>query len=388
MHGLKTVRVGSIDGIDIKLDWSVLVIFWLLTWSLAAAGLPSLASGYSASEYWPAALATTVAFFAALLAHELAHCVVARHQGLPVRDITLWLLGGVSAIEQEPKTPSGDLRIAIAGPATSIVVGLAGLGAAALFSAAGVAGLLVACAAWLGSVNLLLALFNLIPAAPLDGGRVLRAIRWRQTGDRTRAAIDAAHAGRAFGFILIALGFLEFVLGADVSGLWLVLLGWFLLSASRSEEEQVRMTRGLGTTRVRDLMTADPITVRDDMSVDEVLHDYVLARHCSSFPVLDGAGRLAGLVTLGRLRSVPPSHRTSTRVSEIAWPVADITIATPDEPVLDVLGRSKAGGDGRIVVTRGDAVVGIVSPTDITRVLQFADVERVDHSADSANSAG
>ena len=249
MHGLKTVRVGSIDGIDIKLDWSVLVIVWLLTWSLAAAGLPSLTSGYSASEYWLAAIATTLAFFASLLAHELGHCVVARHQGLQVRDITLWLLGGVSAIEQEAKTPSGDLRIAIAGPATSIGFGLAGLGAAALFSAAGVAGLLVACAAWLGSVNILLALFNLIPAAPLDGGRVLRAIRWRQTGDRTRAAIDAAHAGRAFGFVLIALGFFEFVIGADVSGLWLVLLGWFLLSASRSEEEQVRMTRDLGTTR-------------------------------------------------------------------------------------------------------------------------------------------
>jgi Zn-dependent protease/CBS domain-containing protein len=384
MHGLKTVRVGSIDGIDIKLDWSVLVIFWLLTWSLAAAGLPSLASGYSASEYWPAALATTFAFFASLLAHELAHCVVARRQGLHVRDITLWLLGGVSAIEEEPQTPSGDLRIAIAGPATSIVFGLVGLGAAALLSAAGVAGLLVACAAWLGSVNLLLAVFNLIPATPLDGGRVLRAIRWRQTGDRTRAAIDAARAGRAFGFVLVALGFLEFVLGADVSGLWLVLLGWFLLSASRSEEEQVRMTRDLGTTRVRDLMTENPITVRDDMSVDEVLHDYVLARHCSSFPVLDRAGRLAGLVTLGRLRSVPPSHRTARRVSEIAWPVADITIATPDEPILDVLRRSKAGGDARIVVTRGDAVVGIVSPTDITRALQFADVERVGHSTNSA----
>jgi Zn-dependent protease/CBS domain-containing protein len=373
MHGFKSVRVGSIDGIEVKLDWSVLVIFWLLTWSLAEAGLPNLASGYRTSEYWLAAVATTVAFFASLLAHEMGHCIVARRQGLRVRDITLWLLGGVSTIEEEAQTPSGDLRIAIAGPATSLALGLAALGTAALLDAAGVAELLYACAVWLGSVNILLALFNLVPAAPLDGGGVLRAIRWRQTGDRTRATLDAARAGRGFAFVLIVLGFFEFLVGADVSGLWFVLLGWFLLTASRAEEMQARMRRDLATMHVRDLMTADPITVRNDMSVDEVLHDYVLARHCSSFPVLDDASRLAGLVTLGRLRSVPPAHRATTRVSEIAWPLADLTIAAPDEPILDVLRRSTDGGDGRILVSRGDAVVGIVSPTDITRAMQFAD---------------
>jgi Zn-dependent protease/CBS domain-containing protein len=377
MHGLKAVRVGSIDGIGIKLDWSVLVIFWLFTWSLAAAGLPSLASGYRASEYWLAALVTTVAFFASLLAHELSHCVVARRQGLHVRDITLWLLGGVSTIEQEPQTPSADLRIALAGPGTSLALGIAGLAVAALLEATNLPGLLVACAVWLGSVNILLALFNIVPAAPLDGGRVLRAIRWRQTGDRTRAALDAARAGRVFAFVLMTLGFFEFLFGADVSGLWFVLLGWFLLSASRAEEMQIHLTRDLAKTRVRDLMSTDPITVRDDMTVHEVLHDYVLARHCSTFPVLDDTRRLAGLVTLGRLRSVPPARRASTRVSAIAWPVAALTIAGPDELILDVLRRSAAGGDGRILACDADTVVGIVSPTDITRALQFADVERV-----------
>ncbi len=124
-------------------------------------------------------------------------------------------------------------------------------------------------------------------------------------------------------------------------------------------------------------MTADPITVRNDLNVDEVLHDYVLARHCSTFPVLDDSGRLAGLVTLGRLRSVPPARRATTRISEIAWPVEDLTIAAPDELILGVLRRSSAGGDGRILACRADKVVGIVSPTDITRALQFAEIERV-----------
>ena len=373
MHGIKGVRVGSVAGIVIKLDWSVLVIFWLLTWSLAEGGLPDLAPGYGTAGYWLAALATTAAFFASLLAHELSHSVVARRQGIQVRDITLWLLGGMSALEQEPATPSDDLRIAIAGPATSLVLGVAALGAGAVLVATGAPELVYACAIWLGSVNLILAVFNLVPAAPLDGGRVLRAIRWRSTGDRTRAEIDAAHAGRVFAFVLIALGFFELLVGADLSGLWLVLLGWFLLSASRVEEMQARLTRDLGTTRVRDLMTANPITVRDTMHVDEVLHDYVLARHCSSFPVLDASGQCAGLVTLGRLRSVAPAQRASTPVAAVSWPLDDLTIAAPDELLLGVLRRSKPGGDSRIVVCEGASVVGIISPTDITRALQVVD---------------
>jgi Zn-dependent protease/CBS domain-containing protein len=377
MHGLKAFRIGSVDGVEIKLDWSVLVIFWLLTWSLASAGLPNLTAGYRTPEYWLAAVATTAAFFASLLAHEISHCVLARRQGLHVRDITLWLLGGISTIEQEPKTPSGELRMALAGPATSLAIGLAVLGCAALGVAVGVPQLVVACAVWLGSVNLLLAVFNIVPAAPLDGGRVLRAIRWRQTGDRTRAAVDAARAGRAFAFVLISLGFLELLFGADISGIWFVLLGWFLLSASRAEELQALASRSLATTKVRDLMTSEPITVRAEMTVDQVLHDYVLARHCSTFPVLDERGHLVGLVTLGRLRSVPSARRATTRASEIAWPVDDLTIADPDELILDVLHRGRAGGDGRVVVCRSDAVVGIVSPTDITRALQVADVEHV-----------
>ena len=376
MHGFRSVRLGTIDGVDIRVDWSILVIFWLLLWSLAAAGLPELASGYRTAEYWAAAGATTVAFFASLLAHELSHCVAARRQGLHVRDVTLWLLGGVSTIEEEPATPSGDLRIAIAGPAASLALGLASLAAAGLFAALDLPKLLTACAVWLGSVNLLLALFNLVPAAPLDGGRVLRAVRWHRTGDRTRAALDAARAGRVFGFFLVALGFLEFLLGTDVSGLWFVLLGWFLISASRTEEMQIHLTHDLATTRVSDLMTADPITVRDDTSVDAVLHDYVLARHCSTFPVLDAADRLTGLVTLGRLRSVPAQQRATTPVTAIAWPVADLTIATPDELIVDVFRRSMAGGDGRIVVCQGDTLIGIVSPTDVTRALQVADIRR------------
>ncbi len=377
MHGIKGFRIGSIAGLDIKLDWSILIIFWLLTWSLAASGLPAFTAGYGTAQYWVAAVATTVAFFVSLLAHELSHCVVARRHGIHVRDVTLWLLGGVSRLEQEPPTPSADLRIALAGPAMSFALGAGAFGVAVLLVALGAPDLVTSCAVWLASVNIILAVFNLVPAAPLDGGRVLRSIRWRQTGDRARATIDAARAGRVFAFVLVGLGFFEFLVGVDVSGLWFVLLGWFLLSASRVEEMQARMTRSLGTTRVRDLMTPDPISVPGTISVHDALHDYVLARHCSSFPVLAADGGCTGLVTLGRMRSVRPELRTTTPVSAISWTLVDLTTAAPDELLLDVLRRSKPGGDGRILVCEGAAVVGIISPTDITRALQAIDAETV-----------
>jgi Zn-dependent protease/CBS domain-containing protein len=376
MPGFKSVRIGAIDGIVIRLDWSVLLISALFVWSLAASGLPEMASGYSAAAYWIAAAVTTFAFFTSLLAHELSHCFVARHQGLPVRDVTLWLLGGVSTIEREPQTPTGDLRIAVAGPAMSFGIGVVVLGIAGISAATGMSELLTACALWLGSVNLVLAVFNLVPAAPLDGGRVLRAIRWRQTHDRSRAAIDAARAGRVFAFALIGLGLVEFLFGITVSGLWFLLLGWFVLNAAQAEETQVHLTQDLASTRVHDVMTADPITVRDNLSVDEVLHDYVLARHCSTFPVVDDAGRLAGLATLGRLRAVPAGRRADTRIADIAWPVDDLTISSPDELILDVLRRETPGGDGRILVCSGTTVAGIVSPSDIARAIRLADLER------------
>jgi len=373
------MRLGSVRGIPIKAEWSLLVIFGLLTWSLASAGLPEIAPGYTAIEYWVAAGVTTAAFLGSLLAHELSHSVVARRRSIPVRDITLWLLGGVSRIEAEPSTPSDDLRIALAGPGASIGVAFLAFVTAFVFAVAGAPGLLVACLVWLASINVLLAVFNLVPAAPLDGGRVLRAFLWRHSGDRVHAAISATRAGRAFAYVLVVAGFAEFVFVASVSGLWLVLLGWFLLTASRAEETQIRMNRDLAGVRVCDVMTADPVTVPGDLSDEDVLHDYMLGRHCSSFPVVDRTGRLVGLVTLRQLRAVPAGRRASARADEMAVPLSEVPQATPEELMLDVLHRtSTARGDGRILVLRGGHLVGIVSPTDVARLVEVAEPQARD----------
>jgi Zn-dependent protease/predicted transcriptional regulator len=363
------VRIGSIDGIPVKADWSLLVILWLLTWSLATGGLPALASGYSSGAYWLAAVLTSIAFFGSLLAHELSHSLVARRHGIQVRDITLWLLGGVSQLSKEPDNPADDFRVAFAGPLASLVFAAVSFVIGAVLDVAGASSLVVACFMWLATVNLILGLFNLIPAAPLDGGRVLRAILWRRTGDRTRASLSATKSGRVFGYILVALGFVE-LLSSTWSGLWLVLLGWFLLGSAHAEENQIKLGRDLGGLRVRDVMTSHPITVPADTDVDTVLHDYVLRCHCSSFPVVDSGGQVVGLVTLSRLRSLAAHHRATSRVGDIAIPRKDVLQAGPDEMLLDVLRRGD-GSDSRILVFDDGALVGIVSAGDVMRAYNY-----------------
>ena len=282
--------------------------------------LPELAPGYSTAEYWIAGSVTAVLFLAGLLAHELSHSLVAIRRGIHVRDITLWLLGGIATIEDEPESPQDELAIVLAGPAASIAVGVVALLVAAVADGLGDAPLFVATVAWLGSINLVLAVFNLAPAAPLDGGRVLRAWLWRRHGDRVRAARTAARAGETFAHVLIALGILELFFGAGVSGVWAILLGWFLLGAARAEKAQLEMEAQLAGLRVKDVMTPDPVTAPASITVDELLDSYVLRYRCTSFPLVadDGQHRRPGDARTLPGRDAPPACRNSCERGRMA----------------------------------------------------------------------
>jgi Zn-dependent protease/CBS domain-containing protein len=364
-------------GIPLLVNWSVLVIAGVLATDLAVVALPDLADGYSTVEYWIVAVATALALFLSLLTHEMSHSLVARRLGIGVRDITLWLYGGVSTIEGEAHSPNDELKIALAGPAASATIGLGASTIGGALLALNAPRLLAVSAIWLGSMNIVLAVFNLAPAAPLDGGRVLHAVLWRRRGDRTSASISATHAGRVFAWVLVSVGFLEVWFLGSIAGVWLLLLGWFVYNAARAEEQQIFIRSELKDLRVRDVMTPDPVTVSEHVTVDSVLHDYVLRRHCSAFPVVDERGALVGLVTLARMRRVPPHAREMTSAHAIAWPVGTFTVADPDEPLLDVLSRVGSGGDGRVVVVRQDRLVGIISPSDIARLLRVSELRRV-----------
>jgi CBS domain-containing protein len=297
--------------------------------------------------------------------------------GVGVGSVTLWLFGGVTNLQGEAKTPKAAFWIAFAGPATSLVLSGAFAGLAMALVTVHAAPIAVSVAWWLAAINLLLGLFNLLPGAPLDGGRLVRAYLWRRHGDSARAAVGAAHAGRVLAIILITLGLLEFLVGRLVGGVWLAFIGWFIFAAAHEEELQVTTRQALAGLRVSEAMTADPHAAPGWLTVEEFIERYLLGDRHSAYPVADRDGSIVGLVTLRQLRDVAPSRRATTSVREIALPLHSVPTAAPLEPLSALIQRLAAAGHGsRALVIDGGRVVGIVTPSDLARLI---DVYRLAH---------
>jgi Zn-dependent protease len=369
----QNLRLGRVSGVPIGINWSILIIFFLIAWELGGLVLPADRPHQAQAIYWTIGIATTVLFFASLLAHEASHTVVARRNGIGVRRITLWLFGGVSELENEALTPGVDFRVAVVGPLTSFVLaGIFGAAAFVLRHANGGVGVVASAFGWLAWMNILLGGFNLMPAAPLDGGRVLRAALWKHSGDRVGAATTAAHTGEAFGYFLIAVGVLEF-LAFGLIGLWFVFLGWFLKSAARAEQTGVVMRSSMADVHVRDVMTPDPTTFSSTTTVSELMNLQLHGYRFGSYPVVGPDGRLQGLTTLNRIRHLPADRWPTTRLIDIACALADVPVAAPGEPIPGLLERMEGSRDGRALVVDGAGQpVGIVSPSDIARFVQLA----------------
>ncbi|KWW97247.1 peptidase M50 [Carbonactinospora thermoautotrophica] len=374
-----SLRIGRIAGIRVGFNISVLVIVVILVVGLALGRFPATFPGRSPAAYLLAALVTAFVFLLSLLAHELAHAIVARRNGIEVEGITLWLFGGVAQLRGEPRTPGADFRVAVVGPLTSLVLALVFGLAAALVAAVAEPGLTVSALMYLAVVNVMLAVFNLIPAAPLDGGRVLRAFLWWRSRDRLRAAVTAARAGRVFGYTLIGLGFLQLVVGLGFGGLWLALIGLFLVNAATAEEQQTQANAALHGIRVIDVMTRNPVTASPEEPLSLFIDRTVLTHRFSTYPLVDTVGRLSGLVTLNRIRAVAPERRAVTRLGDIACPPDQVPVARPEEPLTDLLPRMAGCPDGRaVVVDASGVVIGLITPSDISRALQLRDLRPFD----------
>ena len=326
-----SISLGRIAGIRVGINASVFLIIAILVAGLATGQSPAVEfPGRGIVAYVIAAIIAAVLFLASLLAHELAHSLVARRNGIEVESIVLWLLGGVAQLRGEPKTPGADFRIAdLVGPLTSLALAIVfGLAAGGFGIRGGATGLPFGVLAYLAATNAMLAVFNLIPAAPLDGGRVLRAALWRWRGNRQTAAVSAARAGRFVGFAMIALGVLQVVTGNGLGGVWLALIGWFVVSAATAEEQQARLGGQLAGNAVGQVMTPTPTVLDGNLTVDDFVApgsaDPSGSRHIPS-SIRDG--RLTGLVTLNRVRAVPPGAVPATRLQEIACAPAEVPVA-------------------------------------------------------------
>ena len=375
VHMSQGFPIARIAGIRIRAHWSVLLICGLLAWGLADGLVPVAVPRTPELLSWTVSVAAALVLLASLTAHEVAHSLVARRLGLPVDGITLWVFGGVSQIRGDLATARTEIAVAVVGPAVTLVLTGVFFGASAALAAAGAPGLVVLAAEWLAGVNLLLLVFNLVPAFPLDGGRILRGILWARRGDRSRATIAAARAGRVFAFLLVALGLVDFFATSDFGGVWLVFIGWFLASMARGEQRGETVRRALEDVRVRDVMSTNPIVVPSWITVRLLLEQYAMRYPYTAFPTHGLDGKVDGLVTLLGMKRVPPRQRGERRASEISIPIEQLPIARPDDLVTDLFSRMSSRGAGRALVFDGEQLVGIVSPSDVGRRLQVGTVQ-------------
>ncbi|MFL6190750.1 MAG: site-2 protease family protein [Actinomycetes bacterium] len=362
-----SIRFGRIAGIPVGASWSALLIALLFAWSLGGELLPAQVPGLAPAAYWLAGAAGAGLFLASLLAHEIGHALVARRAGLRVRGITLWLLGGVAQLEDEPASPRDELRVAIVGPAISLALaGVFGVAAAAL-SVVGAPALLVVVAAWLALGNVALGVFNLLPAAPLDGGRVLRGLLWRRHGNRVRAAVTATRAGVWVGTGLVAYGLLGAFTGWGIGTLWTALVGWFLVIAARQERELALLGGGLDRgLRAAQVMTPAPAVAPAWFTVDAFLRNYLEPWQAATLPLRGFDGHPAGVVTAAALYAVPADRRHIVRAGDVAIPMSALVLVGPDEPVADLAARL-AGGRTVAVVVSGGQLLGLITAADLAR---------------------
>jgi Zn-dependent protease/predicted transcriptional regulator len=361
------LRVGRVAGVEIRLHWTWLLAAVFITASLAGGVFPSEVGGLSTGAYLAMGLVTALLFFVSLLLHELGHAVQARREGIPTRGITLWMLGGVARSGGPFRSAGQEARVALAGPAVSAAL------AAALVGAGQIGGLPAAIAAvleWLGWTNLLLLAFNMIPALPLDGGRVLRAALWRLSGSLLRATTIASRLSQAVAVVLICLGAASLLVGASLGGLWLAFIGSFVFSAATAERGGAEAQIALAGVQVAELMTPDPMTVSASASAGELLELRRRTGH-SVYPVIDEHGDAVGLISVGAAERLPEHRR--------AWvTVRELVAAGPDPLAIDAEAEALAAIPAlvgnplhRAAVLHAGRLVGLLALSDVTRAVRL-----------------
>jgi Zn-dependent protease/CBS domain-containing protein len=384
----KGIRIATWFGIKIRIDWSWLLILLLISWNLSFA-FTQMHQDWSLALSIGMGVIAALLFFLSVLLHELAHSLVAQSQGIPVDSITLFLFGGVASIREEPKSPGNEFVMAILGPVTSLVIGfilllLTGIGLQAqdlmltdpvrLLEAFTPARTILF---WLGSVNVILGVFNLIPGFPLDGGRVLRSILWAITQNLRKATRWASYVGQAIAWLMI-IGGVSMIFGVQipffgtglVNGVWLILIGWFLNNAARSSYQQLMLRDILEEVPVIRMTKRNPLTVPANITVDTLVEDFIMQTDEHAFPVMED-DRLVGIVCLDDVRGLESELRSTKLVSDIMTPRSEIITIGPNDDAYKALMTISQKAIRQLVVMEGDELVGLIRRRDIVRFLEL-----------------
>ncbi len=360
------ITLGRISGIQIDVNWSWVIVFALIVWTLAGSVFPDQNPGLGDGSYAAMAVVAAVFFFLSLLLHELGHALQARRDGMEIEGITLWLFGGVARFGGVFPSAPAELRIALAGPLVSLLLGV---GFVALAAAVPLPEAVDGVAAWLGYTNLVLLVFNLVPALPLDGGRVLRSVLWLVRGDFAWATVVAAAIARGIAYLMIAGGLALLVFVGALGGAWLAFIGWFLLQAAGAEARYLATREALGDLRVRDLMTRDPVTVPADSTVGHFMDDIAWSERYTTYPVIED-GRPIGLLSFRCLASIPRNEWDEHSIRECMIPADQVPALLLDEDAIEALAELGASDVNRGLVVDGGRLVGLLSISDLARAMQ------------------
>ncbi len=361
-------RVGRIRDIDIGIHYSWILVFLLVAWTLADGVFPQEFPGLGTTTFWTMGVVSSLLLFASVLIHELAHSLVAESRGLRVRDITLFIFGGVSNIKEEPRSAGDELLISLVGPVASLVLAAVFWAVSRVASLPGPANGVVE---YLAGINLILGIFNLIPGFPLDGGRVLRALLWGGTRSLAKATRIAVGVGRAVALLFVLAGLLQIVsIGSFISGIWLIFIGWFLNNAAEANGQQTETLERFRGVTVRRLMLADPRAVDANTTLLELVWSHLLETGQRTVPVAD-SGRLVGMVTLKEVRGVPQHRWADTTVGEVMTREIDIQTVKPDDSAATALRlMNEVEVEAMPVVEDGNRLVGLIRQGDLVGYLQ------------------
>ena len=365
------IKLFKLLGFEVRIDWSWIIIAVLIVWSLSKGVFPSYYKNLSAQAYWWMGIIGAAGLFLSIIAHELSHSLVARKYGLPIKGITLFIFGGVAEMEDEPPSARAEFMMAIAGPLSSILIALVLYGIQAAGKQAGLAAPVTGVVGYLAMINGILAVFNLLPAFPLDGGRVLRSILWGVKKNLRWATYVSSRIGSGFGVLLIVLGVIQVFRGNFVGGMWWFLIGMFLQRAATMSYQQLVTRRALEGEPVRRFMKTDAVTVPPSISLEQLVEDYIYKYHFKMFPVVEDHDRLLGCVTTKQIKEIPREEWSRRTVADLASQCSPENTIEPQADAMKALSIMKQTGASRLMVVEAGRLAGIIALKDLLELLSL-----------------